>query len=154
MKVQPPNDSRFSDSPLPPHVERNLAAGRVPPRLRRLQHDFDGTRARILAQLRAQLPEGNRVVWGWREIGYELARLGFPGRKGSGPTADTLRRWRKRYGLPVVLGRNARRPSVSTIYNLTAWLLAHLDTGALPRGWTPHPRLGPPPPPVWYARSL
>jgi hypothetical protein len=79
--------------------------------------------------LRAAFAEGEQALVGWPAIVLYLHRLGVRNAYGKQVTAAAIRRWRDRFGFPLLPGRWKRTPPLSSSYLILAWLVNLLRSG-------------------------
>jgi hypothetical protein len=84
-----------------------------------------------LTWLREVAPEYERSVVGWRAIARWVAERQFLTGEHLPPTARTLRRWKRRRGLPVAV--NPFGVAWSTTALLAIWCLSEQARGLAPR---------------------
>ena len=100
-------------------------------------NEREARRQAILTQLRTELPEGDRGLVGWDQIGEFLTGLCLRSRYNGPVTPQVAQSWFRRLALPVLPGSRGVRglyrssPPMATAYALTAWALSLNRSGGM-----------------------
>ena len=73
--------------------------------------------------------EGEEALIGWPAVTLFLHRHGVRNAYGKQVTAAVLRRWRRRFGFPLLQGRWKRTPPLTSTYLVLAWLVSLMRSG-------------------------
>jgi hypothetical protein len=79
--------------------------------------------------LRAAFAGGDEALVGWPAITMFLHRHRVRNAYGKAVTAAVLRRWRQRFGFPLLQGRWKRTPPLTSSYLVLAWLVSLMRSG-------------------------
>ena len=114
-----------------PTAPRQLSTGRYS--LEGARESWEAGRserqAKTLAMLRQAFAEGEEALIGWPAVTLFLHRHGVRNAYGKQVTAAVLRRWRRRFGFPLLQGRWKRTPPLTSTYLVLAWLVSLMRSG-------------------------
>ena len=133
----PSSPTRLVASTSPPTIivrptaPRQLSTGRYS--LEGARESWEAGRserqAKTLAMLRQAFAEGEEALIGWPAVTLFLHRHGVRNAYGKQVTAAVLRRWRRRFGFPLLQGRWKRTPPLTSTYLVLAWLVSLMRSG-------------------------